>query len=224
MVVDDEMLAALFRDVDLPWGVGLFDKKGDRVVFVSEWVEFAAARVAVGPSELERAADGFVVRAGGRRIEPAHPLNWLRGRLGRQLLSGGLPAYILPGEFFGRERYTRHDQVRAFMARRHARATDVAVGPAEVRIVALLADPDCPAIDGDQGIERLVFVDQFVAFASSRGAVASHVEALTDAYVTRIGGRREQVRDPIAAVGDLARRVQGKSPRERRRVWTIPLH
>jgi hypothetical protein len=32
------------------------------------------------------------------------------------------------------------------------------------------------------------------------------------------------VRDPIAAVGDLARRVQGKSPRERRRVSTIPLH
>ena len=223
MSVDDDTLTALFRDVDLPWGAGLFDRKGDRMVSVSTWLEFAAARVPVGPRELERAADRFVARGGGRRMEQAHPLNWLRERLGRRPLPSGFSAYILPGEFFGRERYTNRDQARAFMAHRHVR-TDVVLEPTEARIAALLADPDGPATDVDRAGERHVFVDPFVAFAASRGVDRAQVEAVTDAYVTRVGGRRERVRDPIAAVGDLARRVRGKPPRERMQVWTIPVH
>jgi hypothetical protein len=114
VAIEDDALLALFHDPDLPWGFGVLTRSRDRIVHVPELLDFGAKRVAAGRAELERAADSFVVRSGGRRLEGRHALNPIRRLLGRRPKVTMTDAYLLPGAFFADVRYTRRDAIQAY--------------------------------------------------------------------------------------------------------------
>ena len=95
--------------------------------------------------------------------------------------------------------------------------------PTDEAIAELLRDPECPTarVLGSKG-ERIVQVTDFIACARSRGIATTHLEQSTDAYVERIGGRKDHVLDPWSPVPNLIRRITRRPSSAPEYFWAIP--
>ena len=97
------------------------------------------------------------------------------------------------------------------------------IEPTEEIIASLLRHPDCPQARVLRSEDkRFVPVAQFILFARSRGVATTELEERTDAYVERIGGRRENVIDPWTAIPNLVRRVVGALESPPEYLWVLP--
>jgi hypothetical protein len=113
-------------------------------------------------------------------------------------------------------------------------------GLTDSEIERLMADPRCPWFDSltpDVSFTmrlpvgrdvpaapkpRSIHVDWFLRFAHSRGYLLPSLEAAVDAYVHRLGGTRERVRDPSRPIRNAVRRLRGRPAVKPEYVWVLP--
>jgi hypothetical protein len=102
---------------------------------------------------------------------------------------------------------------------RHVRAPD------EADVLALVADPACPAVVALRRAPvpaRLVFVRPFLDFAESRDFARGETERAMDEAVTRLGGDRQDVRNPALRMRNLVRAMRRREPLPQEEVWFLP--
>jgi hypothetical protein len=113
-------------------------------------------------------------------------------------------------------------------------------GLQDSEIEELLADPQCPWFESltpsftltvrlpvgrdVRPVERprTIAVDWFLRFARTRGYVSPSLEPAVDAYVSRLGGARERVRDPLRPARNAFRRLRGRPATKPEYVWVVP--
>jgi hypothetical protein len=88
-------------------------------------------------------------------------------------------------------------------------------------VAQLLRDPSCPRARV-LNAQHMVPVLPFIAFARSRRFATSDIETVTDAYVVRVGGKRETVLDPWSWLPNLVRRATGRLTAPPEDVWILP--
>jgi hypothetical protein len=96
-----------------------------------------------------------------------------------------------------------------------------ALEPTMQEVHDLLRDPHCPRWRHSERCEAVPVLG-FIAFARSRGLATSQLETVTDACVTRLGGKRRQVPSVDGRAKQLLRRFTGYPVTAHDELWLIP--